>query len=433
MPLELSGKAKCDANHARPRFLPGRRSKSTFRMKSWAANAVAFLVGLLVVAIAWTIFAESKSDPPLASQMAAGAGNSSGVPSALPDEKSVPPNIELARLDEQQRALVFLPNPGESPKEEFQRLFREMLHGPVEERDDRLALLLARLQSHGRDAIPVIREYLRSGRDVPRAELYDKQSPLRRLGNLGSFRDLLFSTLSGIVAGDPALVVETTKGVLGDARTLKEALAILAIAEKTDLEAVREETIAAITRLASEKKGFEFAKAVSLMTKLKSQELVPVIAAVIEAKPYSLDIESFLGALWSFPEATRVEYSRRLVASEEVRKVMRRSPSSWIWLDARDASFRAAIVEDFKGPTMEEMRMYLVRGLGNYETKDFFDRMGRMSIGDVTPAAGAPGSKEQAAARIALLDELEPFCDTPLLKQHQTQSRAALVTFLKKP
>ena len=308
-----------------------------------------------------------------------------------------------------------------------------MLHGPVEERDDRLSLLLARLQSHGRDAIPVIREYLQTGRDVPRAELYDQKSHLRLIGNFGSFRDLLFSTLSQIIAGDPALVTETTKGVLEDARTLKEALSILRIAEKTDLEAVREETIAAITRLASEKKGFEFPKAVSLMTKFKSQELVPVIASVIEAKPYSLDIESFLGALWSFPEAMRMEYSKRLVASEEVRKVMRRSPSSWIWLDARDPSFRAAIVEDFKGPKMEEMRMYLVRGLGDYEKKDFVDGMSRVPIGDATPAAGAPGSKEQAAARIALLDELEPFCDTPLLKQHQTQSRAALVTFLEKP
>jgi hypothetical protein len=278
----------------------------------------------------------------------------------------------------------------------------------------------------------VIMEYLQTGRNVPRKELFPKGSVMRSMGNAGTFRDLLYGVLRQIAERSPELAITIAKDALAEARSLSEANQILGLAEEISLTAVREAAIAAIARLAGEKKGFELPIAVQFMVKNNAEQLVPLLADVLEKKPYSLDIQSYLGALWSFPDEVRLEYSRKLIGSEAIRAVMRKYPSSWIWLDARDAEFRAAIVEDFKAPNTDEIRMYLVRALGKYASNGTLSEgSSRIDLNSI--ASGGPGSKEQAIARIKLLDDLEPYCDTPLLKQHHTQSRAALAAFVQQP
>jgi hypothetical protein len=45
---------------------------------------------------------------------------------------------------------------------------------------------------------------------------------------------------------------------------------------------------------------------------------------------------------------------------------------------------------------------------------------------------GEPGSKEQAVGRLSLLDELAPYCNTPLLQEHLNQARRELEKVVSK-
>ena len=327
---------------------------------------------------------------------------------------------------------MLVPIPGESLKDEFQRMLRELVQSPEDERAERLILLLVRLKRGGPEAVPVILDFLRTGRDLPRETMVGKNSAYRSNGNLSSFRQLLTSTLVELGQGDPKLNVEVAKAVLPGAHTLGEVLKLIEEAEKVEPGAVRSEAIDALRRLAGEKRNgiTDFPKAMALMARLHAEELVPLYAAELEKRPYSLEIEGFLAALWGFPDEIRMQMSQRMIDSATVREKLRGYPSSWQWLDFRQPDFRAAVVEDFRQQKKEEFQMYLIRALPDGKSSAASAIM-RTVAGNAAP--GAPGTREQAIARLALLDELEPYCKTPLLQQHLADSRKKLTVIAEKP
>jgi hypothetical protein len=125
-------------------------------VKPWLANAIAFFGGAAIATATWALVSDApvsgsqeqqrtlKLSPGAVESVRAKSGVSDGVDSS--ERKST-----LTAFATQP---VFLPGPGESLREEFQRLLREMLHGRQEERDDCMALLLARLENRGADRSP---------------------------------------------------------------------------------------------------------------------------------------------------------------------------------------------------------------------------------------------------------------------------------------
>src|SRR5689334_677604 len=90
--------------------------------------------------------------------------------------------------DKTESRSVLIPIPGESLKDEFSRMLREFVQAPADERLERLALLLTRLKSKGPAAIPVILEFLRTGKDLPRSALVGSPSFSMNFGNVTSLR-----------------------------------------------------------------------------------------------------------------------------------------------------------------------------------------------------------------------------------------------------
>jgi len=291
--------------------------------------------------------------------------------------------------------------------------------------------LLARLRRGASESVPVILDFLKSGKDLPRESLVGKDSMYRSNGNIRTLRGLLVSMLVDFGKDDPTLRVEAAKAILPGARSIEEVYRLSNAAETAEPGAIRDLAVEALTRLASEKRtgAFSVEQSMALIVRFQAEELLPIFAKEFERRPFPSEIETFLAALWRFPEETRGQLSQQMMDSEAVRKKMRGYPSSWKWLDFRKADFRAVVVNDFRTLKNEEFQMYLLRALPESTTPGFGIFQG--DLGASTP--GAPGSREQAISRLALLDELAPYCNTPLLEKHLASSREKLTGIVNKP
>jgi hypothetical protein len=245
-------------------------------------------------------------------------------------------------------------------------------------------------------------------------------------------RTFLFLALVQIAESHPELRSQIASTGLEQARNLSEALT-MADPASTDPKP-RELALTAITRLFTEQDAYhQFYATTGAMVKLQGTELIPALAQMVANKPFHHYIDAFLAALWNFPEETRLATSRQLLASEAVRQEMRHHPDAWLWLDAREPDLRAAIAHDFQAHVGEESRMSLLRKLAQDRQSSQSRFHGGFPIGAATPAAGAPDSKIQIQARIALLDDLAPFCNTPQLRVYREEVRAQLVALAAQP
>jgi hypothetical protein len=397
-------------------------------MSSRLGYAAAFLAGATVAVVAATWIDDVREavssaptfSPSHASVSDSTATQSSKVTSPLEESRPTFPHDFACQ-----------PRARESLHDEFQRLLRELVQSPERERADRVSLLLARLRQGGPAGVPVVIDYLRSGRNVRSNILFGDAGLFGGGSYYRDLRTLLFLTLTQIAKSHPSFQHEIAAAGLEQTRELADVLALVEIAASD--ATTRAQAIVALTRLGKEEDIYQhFYASAGAMVRLNHEELAPILAALLEKKPFHHYVDSYLASLWTVSDETRRTMSRRLIESDAVRAVMRNSPASWLWLDAREPEFRAAIVQDFQAASHEEHQLNLLRKIGADRRTTrlrFFD----FPIGENTPLPGAPDSREQATARIALLDALTPFCNTPLLRAHREEARAQLAALIAQP
>jgi hypothetical protein len=324
------------------------------------------------------------------------------------------------------------PRAGESPQEEFDRLLRELVQSPDAEHEGRLFLLLARLRQRGAASVPVVLRYLETGRDLSAQTAFGQVALFSGGSHYQNLRKLLFLALAQIAEEHPDVATQAISAGLAQARHVSEATALAAPAALDPT--TRNAAIATLIRLLDGQPiSDDFHATVGAMARLKGAELAPVLARLIENAPAHVFVDTYLAGLWNLPDAIRAEMSARLLASERIRNVMREHPESWQWLDSRNATFRAAMAQDFEAATEEDRRCQFLKALA-LDRKSAQPRFhGGFPIGSTPPLPGAPDSREQARARIALLDELVKFCNTPMLQSQRDESRARLEASILRP
>jgi hypothetical protein len=113
--------------------------------------------------------------------------------------------------------------------------------------------------------------------------------------------------------------------------------------------------------------------------------------------------------------------SRYLLSQDSVIGLAKELPYTLADLDFREPDFRQAMVEAFRNCP------------GESDQASVLGYLARTAGDGVAPPAGAPGSPEQAAAHLQLLDALEPFCNSILLKQSLAEARASLQKLVHRP
>ena len=365
---------------------------------------------------------------------------------AMVDSKSVAPAAEVVetsafQADSDNPALAQVdpsfpndfacqPRPNESARDEFRRLLRELVQAQPGEHESRIGLLLARLRKRGGESVPVILEYLRSGRNLSADGVFGEGALFGGGSHYRDLRTLLYLSLAQIAAEHSELRREIASAGIEQARNLADVLSV-AEAAAAD-EGTRKQVIAAVTRLTDDTSIYgNYYQVIDAAVRLKSPEILSALYAANEARPYNFYVDSYLGALWSFPEATRRELAQKFVDSPSVREVMRGRPESWRWLDANVPAFRRAIVEDFHAVGREEAQVALLRSV-SLESKEMSERVERDSI-IPRDIPSFPDAKGQARARLVLLADLARYCDTPLLQAENRDAQARLRAVLAKP
>ena len=369
---------------------------------SAATLSLAFLAGATVAwAFLWRSFSENDA-----------AENPSEKPFAARSAFRQPAAERAPAVDGNfSRSAVSEADAQPELKNDFTRLLTDLLHGADDERAERLGLVLGRLRRGGAASIPLIVEYLSSGRDLPQAALYGEE--IGKSSSFPTFRPLLMDVLAEIVRANPALAAQTANACLPLAKTLAEAQSASRFGTSTEPETVRAAAVAAVQRLLTQKpEDADFVVATEMMGRLRAEELIPVIAAKIAQQPYEWHTSPFLAALWEFPDETRTAATRELLRRDDVRLNMRINASSYQHLDARDPEFRAVMIADFARLADEQQRGYFVRGLDYHVT------------------TAARGELAQTPARLSLLDEIASLCTTPALQAQLAETRANLTHLL---
>lgn len=393
-------------------------------------RALFFLTGLACGGVAgWLWFGGEKSAP-----ITSAAAAQFRAPHPVAQDFSAPLKTAPGRI-----AIESAAAPAASPEAaaahgEFQRLLAETLHAPDEERTARLALLLARLRRLGPSGAEEILAYLRTGRELPRSAIYGSQYAKNKPDNalsddvwLPDFHGMLLTVLAEITTTDPALATHAANETLRSARSMDEVVGAIRVGRIAEPEAIRSEATIAVKRLLDPSdEMFDLTHAIEVMGRTQAAELLPLMAVKTGKNP--LVAIAFLDALWRFPDAARGEYQQRMLGAGDSRRMMQINPSMYAKLDLRKPDFCAAVLTDFPQISSEEGRKYLVDELGANTPPQRLTAQARD-----TPTEGEPGTKSQAAARLALLDSLAPFCDTPLLRQHLAESRAKLAKMLAAP
>ena len=387
-------------------------------------RALFFFTGLACGGVAGWLWLGGEKSAPAASPAAA----QFRAPRPAAQDFSAPQKTAPGRIAIESAAAPAASPEAAAAHEEFQRLLAETLHAPDEERTARLALLLARLRRLGPAGAEEILAFLRTGREIPRSEIYSASLAKNSGSTFPNFREVLLSVLAEITVADPALSARVANETLHSARSIGETMAALKTGGSAVPETIRTEAAVAISRLltASDETS-ALLNAAQVMAQFQADELLPILAAKVEKEPYEAD--AFLDALWRFPTAMQNEYARHLLESERMRETMRMNPHFYARLDLREPDFCAAILADFPHIKSDEQRMYLIRDLGEDSAAQRF-----VARSPETPRTeGEPGTQSQAVARLALLDSLAPFCDTPLLRLHLAESRAKLAKMLAAP
>ncbi len=398
-------------------------------MTSRLGYVASFLAGATLAGItsSW------MSDDP-----AAGLATAAFKSTAQP-ERSIEPsqfqadsdNPALAQLDPTfPSEFACQPRPRESARDEFRRMLRELVGAQPGEHEARVGLLLERLRQRGGESVPVIVEYLRSGRNLRAEAVFGEVALFGGGSHYRDLRTLLYLSLAQIAAAHPELRGEIATAGIEQARNLSEVLSVVEASMNND--ATRKQAIAAVAKLTNDTSIYgNYYQAIDAAVRLKSPEILSALYAANEERPYCFYIESYLGALWAFPEAKRREMAQKFVDSPAVREAMRARPESWHWLDANEPAFRKAIVEDFRATTREESQVELLRNL-SFERKETSERFHQDSIiPRNTPSF--PDPKGQARARLVLLSDLAKYCETPLLQAENQDAQARLQAFIARP
>jgi hypothetical protein len=401
------------------------------RVKSRLGYLAAFLAGAAVVVIGAALLDQENPSPPDAPLVPMSA-NAPTEDAAVPLLSDPPVNAPRPLLSAD---FACHPRPGESARDEFRRILRELVQAPIQERQARLALLLARIRERAPTSISAVMEYLRDGRNLSSSELFGEAGFLGGGSHYKDLRSFLYLTLAQIAEAHPEVRAQIATEGLEHARRLQEALPLADAAAAHP--GTRQQAIEAIKALMDENGLFsETHEVMRAMVRLESEELIPLLADFLERHPYHVTVEGFLAALWNFPDEIRATMAARLAGSAAVREKMR--PESWQWLDMRDPSLRGVIVQDFRATAADESdnalhaRFTLLQKLG--ETRDAAQsRYHKFPIGSATPRSGAPDSREQMIARLVLLDELAPFCRAPILESHRQEACARLLARLAQP
>jgi hypothetical protein len=200
-----------------------RRRTLRGEMKTRLGYIASFLAGTVMAVIGAALMG-GNDEPSLVRQSEATPAPFSASP--VPGQTRKDLAVEEARTD-----LPFdfacRPRPGESAAEEFQRLLRELVQSPAEEREFRLGLLLARLRQGGAASVLVILDYLRTGRDLPAETVFGEGALFGGGDYYRNMRALLFLALAQLGESQPELRSNIAGAGLEQARDLGEALALV--------------------------------------------------------------------------------------------------------------------------------------------------------------------------------------------------------------
>jgi len=374
--------------------------------RSVAQHLLCFLAGLVLTAT--VLWAVSEKSPPLAS----------------------PPPTQAPALSSRASSELVALAPAESSEVAqpglAQRLIETAL--PViracdpQERTARWSLLLSQLRQQGASGLNAIAAFLATGEDLPLGPHLDLPGVSR--DGPSTLRMAAFDQLihSPDPAARPLLRNELLRSLQSSA-SMSDTLRNIGALEYLDRGTHRAAAVAAAQRIAETTNTPNSAGLTQVITHFRATELLPLAEARAIEQPEK-NLSDLFAALWKVPASQRQDITERLLANPSLLSVLN-TPSTLQTLDYRLPAARDHALAWFTTAQSATTKATVIEQLASnsgWSPSVIFH-------GDdwnPDPTVGTPGTPAQAEARLALLDELAPYCPPPFLEQKLIAARAKL-------
>ena len=347
------------------------------------------------------------------------------------------------KAEHQRRRLAVTTRAGENPgaavfesasrKKEFAEIFHETL-GQLTDTDPRrrqLAIesLVTHLRAAGPQALPVLREYFRLGKDVKIDDMSLVQNG--RYIRAPSLRATLLNVL-GEWNGKEA--TDMKREVLHATTQIAEAVVLAQQLEKQEPGVHRNESIRELQQIFEERgrgKSVCYSDKWALfdaVAHLKAPELLPIAETEVLCDPRSF--VDHMDALESLPADVRAASLLRMFAKESVVEHLASDPFS-----ARRFNYSEPIVAEqmariFSENMDKKCREYLLTGFTN---EDVVYSGASGSFREEWKKMPAIERVAKLQARLAFLDTIAPQCDTPVLQERLQDARTELQKAVANP
>ena len=329
----------------------------------------------------------------------------------------------------------------ESSAERAQRIvdstLTAMRAGDPQKRAALSVLMLKQLAHEGPAGVVALTALLATGEDFPLGPLL-KVNSITIMSGKRLRQVVIFALARSPEPGAWPVAREEALRSIHTTHSMEDAADFIALVEKREPGAHRADAVAAMLRvMAVPDNGWnpEVSGAFQpllVMAHYGAAELLPAVEAAVLRHPEA-QLTDFLGALWSLPAATREDALRRVLADESSLAALEKNPAL-NKLDQRSPTAQQFTAAWFASehPEYEKARQIDALALTDYwePTNHLISR----ASSDKPPhLPGAPGTPEQARARLSLLEQIAPSCPEPLLQEKIAAARAALQKQLASP
>ena len=347
-----------------------------------------------------------------------------------------------SRLVDRARRPVVVSSPGEEGRVEqaapgVQKAPAELMHEALaslngmkaEQRQAAANDLISKLKQHGPAGLQAARDFLRAGQDVQFQGGYAMMN-----GKMTMAPSLRYAMVGALADWPGNEDLHVTRDLLGSTSKLSEAGLLIRQMEAKSPGTYKAEAIQTLQKLAAlpqqPQNGFYDGGATIFdgLRYFKAPELIPAAEQLVQKNGWAG--LQYLQALGDLPQGVRGDAVERLFANADFVKQITSSPYTLQGISYTDPVISAKVAQLFSGMERKAKEQFL---MSVATAQPVYVRTGFLDDGSGFKAPDAATQMTQLKARLALVNQIAPQANTPVLQERLQDARDSLQKAIANP